>query len=81
MVETSTGSMWAAYIATLPRTLAGPSTTRREPLYFKKLGVSVVKPSCRVYDRQPADRFQCLLELLTPQNGSHKFHVIYPSVS
>ena len=56
-------------------------TTRREPLYFKKLGGSVVKPRIRTYDRHPADHFQGVLELFNSQNRTHKFHVIYPSVS
>jgi len=42
-------------------------TTRSAPLYFKKLGGSVCYPGFWDTVRHPADRFQCLLELLNLQ--------------
>ena len=48
------------------RYVAHPYAVRAPPL-LETGGLSVMSRSSETIDRHPADRFQCLLELLNPQ--------------
>jgi len=51
------------------------------PSTLRNLGFQCASPGLRDSPAEPTDQFQGLSELFNPQNWSHKFHVIYPSVS